>query len=101
VGQFFRQFGLVIVTATLLSLFVSFTLTPLLASCWYRQGQSGDVEGNTGGRDWNPLVSLARVWNTSYLRLERGYERLLETHSVSGGLRLELGWVLLPPGWRC
>ncbi|MBP2625651.1 MAG: acriflavin resistance protein [Firmicutes bacterium] len=31
-GQFFRQFGLTIVFATLFSMFVSFTLTPLLAS---------------------------------------------------------------------
>ena len=35
-GQYFRQFGLVIVSATLFSLFVSFTLTPLLASRWYQ-----------------------------------------------------------------
>ena len=31
-GQFFRQFGLTVVCATLFSLFVSFTLTPALAS---------------------------------------------------------------------
>lgn len=31
-GQFFRQFGLTIVFATLFSLFISFTLTPMLAS---------------------------------------------------------------------
>jgi HAE1 family hydrophobic/amphiphilic exporter-1 len=36
VGQYFRQFGLVIVTATLFSLLVSFTLTPMLASRWCR-----------------------------------------------------------------
>ncbi|MBC7107105.1 MAG: efflux RND transporter permease subunit, partial [Firmicutes bacterium] len=32
VGQFFRQFGLTVVFATLFSLFVSFTLTPMLAA---------------------------------------------------------------------
>ncbi len=32
VGQYFKQFGLTIVFATLFSLFVSFTLTPMLAS---------------------------------------------------------------------
>jgi HAE1 family hydrophobic/amphiphilic exporter-1 len=32
VGQFFRQFGLTVVFATLFSLFVSFTMTPALAS---------------------------------------------------------------------
>ncbi|HEX3033437.1 MAG TPA: efflux RND transporter permease subunit, partial [Bacillota bacterium] len=37
VGQFFREFGLTIVFATLFSLFVSFTLTPMAASRWYKQ----------------------------------------------------------------
>lgn len=37
-GQFFRQFGLTIVFATLFSLFVSFTLTPMMASKLYKNG---------------------------------------------------------------
>ncbi|WP_378955481.1 efflux RND transporter permease subunit [Pelosinus sp. sgz500959] len=37
-GQFFRQFGLTIVFATLFSMFVSFTLTPLLASRLFKNG---------------------------------------------------------------
>ncbi|MBP2643001.1 MAG: mdtC 1 [Firmicutes bacterium] len=37
-GQFFRQFGLTIVFATLCSLFVSFTLTPMLASRFFKDG---------------------------------------------------------------
>ena len=32
VGQFFREFGLTVVCATLLSLLVSFTVTPMMAS---------------------------------------------------------------------
>ena len=36
VGKIFSEFGLTIVVATLLSLFVSFTLTPLLASRWMK-----------------------------------------------------------------
>jgi hydrophobic/amphiphilic exporter-1 (mainly G- bacteria), HAE1 family len=34
VGKIFKEFGLTVVVATLFSLFVSFTLTPLLASRW-------------------------------------------------------------------
>ncbi|HEY7980843.1 MAG TPA: efflux RND transporter permease subunit [Candidatus Eremiobacteraceae bacterium] len=34
VGEFLREYGLVIVTATMFSLLVSFTLTPLLAAKW-------------------------------------------------------------------
>jgi len=37
-GQYFRQFGLTIVFAGAFSLFVSFTLTPMLASKLYRHG---------------------------------------------------------------
>ena len=37
-GQLFRQFGLTIVFATLMSLLVSFTLTPMMASKLYEKG---------------------------------------------------------------
>lgn len=37
VGQFFRQFGLTVVFATLFSLFVSFTLTPMAASLLFKE----------------------------------------------------------------
>ncbi len=36
VGQLFRQYGLTIVVATLLSLLISFTLTPMVASRWMK-----------------------------------------------------------------
>jgi HAE1 family hydrophobic/amphiphilic exporter-1 len=59
VGQYFREFGLVIATATLFSLVVSFTLTPLLASRWYRPGLGGGASHAAGSR--NPLALFARV----------------------------------------
>ena len=37
-GQFFKQFGLTIVFVTLMSLIVSFTLTPMMASKFYARG---------------------------------------------------------------
>lgn len=37
-GQFFRQFGLTIVFATLFSMLVSFTLTPLLSAKLFKNG---------------------------------------------------------------
>ena len=43
-GQFFKQFGLTIVFATLFSLFVSFTVTPMLASLLFNK----KVEGKEG-----------------------------------------------------
>ena len=52
VGQFFRQFGLTVVFATLFSLFVSFTLTPALASRLLGRGRkgAGTAEEAGGGR---------------------------------------------------
>jgi HAE1 family hydrophobic/amphiphilic exporter-1 len=36
IGQFFKEYGITIATAVLFSLFISFTLTPLLASRWLK-----------------------------------------------------------------
>ncbi|MDU2064008.1 MAG: efflux RND transporter permease subunit [Sporomusaceae bacterium] len=52
-GQFFRQFGLTIVFATLCSLFVSFTLTPMLASRFFK---SADHEPK--GKVWDFMNRL-------------------------------------------
>ncbi|MCP5107934.1 MAG: efflux RND transporter permease subunit [bacterium] len=45
VGQFFKEFALTVTFATIFSLLVSFTLTPMLASWWARSG-SGSVKWN-------------------------------------------------------
>src|SRR5712691_6418263 len=74
-GQYFRQFGLVIVSATLFSLFISFTLTPLLASRWYRKGEHG--EAKLDQPTWNPLTLFGRFWDRGYDRVARGYRHLL------------------------
>ncbi len=47
VGQFFKPLGIGFAVTTLMSLFVSFTVTPMLASRWYREGE--DLEHPTGG----------------------------------------------------
>jgi HAE1 family hydrophobic/amphiphilic exporter-1 len=75
VGQYFRQFGLVVVTATLFSLFISFTLTPMLASRWYRAGDHD--EASKTRRSFNPLVLFGRLWDAGYARLARGYYHVL------------------------
>lgn len=40
VGQFFRPLGIGYAIAVMFSLFVSFTVTPMLAARWYRQGEN-------------------------------------------------------------
>ncbi len=73
IGSFFRQFGIVIAAATLLSLFISFTLTPLLASRWLKEAGDEDHEG------W---------WQ----RASRGFERFIER--FRSRYERTLGWAL-------
>ena len=62
-GQFFRQFGLTIVFAGMFSLFVSFTLTPMLAAKLYHSG-------------WHPAKN--RVWEF----MDRLEQRAVEKYEV-------------------
>jgi HAE1 family hydrophobic/amphiphilic exporter-1 len=61
VGQFFRQFGLTVVFASLFSLLVSFTITPLLAALLYKKNNTGsapspDAPGGLSERLYQALV---------------------------------------------
>lgn len=64
-GQYFRQFGLTIVFATLFSMFVSFTLTPMLASRLY----DGGLE-EPRGKFWRKVEKIERA-------VIAGYEQIL------------------------
>ena len=65
-GAFLKNFSIVMVSATLASLLVSFTLTPLVASRWL-----------VAGEDRSPIARLAAFWEPLYHSTERGYARLL------------------------
>lgn len=52
VGQMFRQFGLTVVVATLFSLFISFTLTPMLAARIFKNDSRGNAGGRAKNRYW-------------------------------------------------
>ncbi len=68
VGRFLSSFGLTMAAAIVVSLFVSFTLTPMLSARWLK----AHVPGERGKK---PL--LERVVDSFYSPLERGYMRLL------------------------
>lgn len=80
VGQFFREFGLTIATATLASLYVSFTVTPMLAARWFKQGEGID-DHRHGFAGW---------FDRRYERLEVAYR-----HTLAWALRRRLAVVLL------
>ena len=53
VGKFFHEFGLTIVAAVLISMFVSFTLDPMLSSIWHDpQAERGHARLRGGKKDW-------------------------------------------------
>ena len=70
IGEFFRSFGVSISVAVLISLFVSFTLTPMLASRWFRKGES--LESTGEGRR-----GFAAAFDRGYHRFENFYRNIL------------------------
>ena len=70
IGRFFHQFGLTVVAAVLISMFVSFTLDPMLSSLWH----DPEAEGRFGR---GPLGRLLAWFHRLMERLSAGYERLL------------------------
>ncbi len=76
IGKFFHEFGLTIVAAVLISMFVSFTLDPMLSSVWHDPAVAGRGDGP---RSWYDR-SIGRVtgWFDSRTEaLGRGYQALL------------------------
>ncbi|HTD79667.1 MAG TPA: efflux RND transporter permease subunit, partial [Chloroflexota bacterium] len=62
IGQLFRQYGLTIVAATLFSLLISFTLTPMLASRWLRADEKASN---------SPVHRFGRWWDDRFDRVAR------------------------------
>lgn len=80
IGRFMRSFGLTMSFAIMVSLFVSFTLTPMLAARWLRapgrqQGRGSSDPGQVGAPEGEPGGSKKRgfyhVIETAYLALLR------------------------------
>ena len=70
VGKFFKEFAVTVAFAVAVSLFVSFTLDPMLSSVWYDPVAEGHVGRNAFGR------ALER-FNHGFLRLGQAYRRMI------------------------
>jgi len=91
VGQFFFAFGITITIATLFSLFMSFTLTPMLSSWWFRRETRAEQEREPGfGERFSHLLDapfqyvqnayrrvLPGVLRHPYLAVTTGYTALI------------------------
>lgn len=74
IGRFFFQFGLTVAWAVLVSLFVSFTLTPMLAAWW---GVDPHVAGHQA-KTRNPLVKFISAFNRWFDSLANRYRTIVE-----------------------
>ncbi|MCZ7482556.1 efflux RND transporter permease subunit [Rhizobium rhizogenes] len=74
IGRFFYEFGVTVSAAVLISLFVAFTLDPMLSSVWYDPDAQPDARRGPIGR----LIT----------RFDRGFEWLAEQY------RHVIGWTL-------
>ena len=70
IGRFFHQFGVTVVAAVLISMFVSFTLDPMLSSIWHDPQAEGKFSSG-------PLGRLLAWFHALMEKLSAGYERLL------------------------
>jgi HAE1 family hydrophobic/amphiphilic exporter-1 len=80
VGKFMASFGLTMAFAVLVSLFVSFTLTPMMSAYWLKAPERKDGHDSRHNRLFDPL--------------DRGYTRLLEWSMAHRGL-VAIGTVLV------
>ena len=95
-GQFFRQFAVTIATATILSLFVSLTLSPALCALLFKPHGAPEA----GGLLLRPVRVFFRGFNYAFERLSLGYGSLTRylvrlavvILIVYGGLIALTGW---------
>ena len=91
VGQFFREFGIVVATATLFSLFVSFTLTPMLASRWLKAHEGPVPEGDEEAGHDEKAGRFVHAWNYAYGKVDVFYRGLLAWALEHGSAAIAMG----------
>lgn len=69
IGQFFKQFGLTVAFAVAFSLFVAFTLTPMLSAYWLKFGQA--EKPKSGLVLW--IQKVLDWWESGFLSLRNIY----------------------------
>ncbi len=74
IGKFFHEFGVTIVAAVLISMFVSFTLDPMLSSVWH------DPEAEGHGKPKAKLTTYDRTVGRVTGWFDRATERLAEAY---------------------
>jgi hydrophobic/amphiphilic exporter-1 (mainly G- bacteria), HAE1 family len=78
VGKFFHEFGLTIVAAVLISMFVSFTLDPMLSSIWHDPQAHGHVHQGAPVTLYDKTIGrVTRLFDQLTEWLSRSYQTIL------------------------
>ena len=96
IGKFFQQFGLTVVVAVMISLFVSFTLDPMLSSVWHDPHHHGDRHRGLVGRALDWFESLTDRWAGRYAAAI-GWVLRHRIKTLAAALALLVGSFLLVP----
>ncbi|MHB9096996.1 MAG: efflux RND transporter permease subunit, partial [Syntrophales bacterium] len=97
IGRFFLQFALTVVFSILVSLLVSFTLTPMLASIFLQPAVVKREGKAVAPASIRPHRRLADAFDRGYKKLEGGYRRVLAFSLDHRGIML-VGALLLFAG---
>ena len=94
IGRFFLQFALTVVFAILVSLIVSFTLTPMMASIFLTP-QKKDTSNHVGNPSrFAPAFHVRDWWERGYKKTEIAYRKILEVSLRHRGTVLVLAIVI-------
>ena len=78
IGKFFHEFGITIVSAVLISMFVSFTLDPMLSSIWHDPAIAAHGQRRTRTTLYDKTIGRVTGWfDDATESLSRGYQRIL------------------------
>jgi HAE1 family hydrophobic/amphiphilic exporter-1 len=78
IGKFFHEFGITIVAAVLISMFVSFTLDPMLSSIWHDPAIEAHAKHGKQVTFYDKTIGRVTGWfDTTTERLSEGYQSIL------------------------
>ncbi len=77
IGKFFHEFGLTIVVAVVISMFVSFTLDPMLSSVWHDPSLDAQGAGRATGWYGKTLGRVTGWFDRATDALASGYQEIL------------------------
>ncbi len=80
-GQFFRQFAVTIATATIISAFVSLTLSPALCAILFKAHSDVHATHGLGGVLMAPVRGFFNGFNRAFDALANGYGRVVKSTS--------------------